>query len=256
MRAGQCHGVEAVISALTRVEPDFGAGRRPGQVDEVARPSFGDFGFGPLQVEHGDRPIAPQSQRAFGEGDEVAFAGDAKRADQLRRLVEEFSRGEFQPISSGLRPDDRQTRSVGSPVRQLNASQCVAGRAARQRRSREGSQFPSPLQDRTRLHEQRHLASRRDGEDVGVLNAERARIGAIGPRREQLNGLPVPGGAVDDRPAFWCESRRQHGAAGKRQSMQRGQRWLTESATRQEGGGDHTQQGDARGQTDPRPLQA
>ena len=100
----------------------------------------------------------------------------------------------------------------------------VARGASRQRRAGHGSLTTVGVRDAA-IDGNRHLARRRDREQVGARELQRQGIGARRVLQEELAGVAVPCGGVDDRLAVGRETSGMNGAAAERDLLEgRGRR--------------------------------
>ena len=120
----------------------------------------------------------------------------------------------------GSRPDaPPRGSSRRATSRRPHGLEDLAGRSAGQRHPRE-SPDGFVAEQVVAIEGDRELAARRDREKSAPAEAERARLGAVGPRREDLEGAPVPGRSVDDRLAIRSEARGSDRSARESQPLE------------------------------------
>ncbi len=154
------------------------------------------------------------------ERDEVALRRDARVADPAPGLVEHLADRVLEPRLARDGAHDGEVRAVGSPIGPVHVFEKLARRPARERHLRERAAPDEPARP-VALEGDRELARARDREDLGVRQHERARLGALGSRREEPAGLAFPRRAVDHRAPVRGEARGEDRAAPEAEALER-----------------------------------
>ena len=140
------------------------------------------------------------------ERDAFPVARQLRVADVAGRLVDDFADRELDPSLPADVANDQHVRAVRSPVRFLNVFRHVPRRSARQSRARESSGAHRWVRAAA-VDVDRHLARGRNRQQVRARQLQGQRFGARGVFEEQLAGIAVPGGAVDDGLSVRSEPR-------------------------------------------------
>ena len=149
-----------------------------------------------------------------GEGDEVSFGRDARVANPSTGLVERFSDGILKAVAAAHVANHREAGAVGSPVGPLDLLKHFARSASGERGAGQRA-HAYPGTDGFAVQQHRHFGCGRDGHELGTAEAHGARLGGLGTRGEDVDGLALPGGAVEDGLSVGSEAGGANAAAAE-----------------------------------------
>ena len=132
------------------------------------------------------------------EGDEAPVRRDADAAGPARRFVQHFSNRVLDAVAVSRLVSHGEALSIRRPIGVLHVFEDLARRAAGQRDPRQRADRLETEHEVT-IERDRQLAAGRDREDRRARESQRARFRAVGPRRGDVEGKPLPGSCVDDR---------------------------------------------------------
>ena len=195
--------------AVIQISLPPGAHARP--VAPCAQPRAIETGLADFAIENGDVALAAVR---FDECD-AAVGRDADVAQRMRRFVADVAERRLDAKRAVAADDRREVRAVGRPIGLQHLLGHFARRAAGERDAGERAEAGQAIA----AEQDGELRRFRDRQDVGILHAERPRLGALPVGDENLGRIAVPRRAVDDRIAVRTEARRAHFAAAERHAM-------------------------------------
>ena len=150
------------------------------------------------------------------EGDPVPFRRQPRVADVARGLVEDLAHRELDARLPADVADDEEALPVRRPSRRPGCPPPRRAGAPPVSAARASVPRHTPGWFDRQSTRDRHLARRRDPQQVRARQLQRERVRAARVLQEQLQGAVVPGGAVDDRLAVRGEARGADRAAAER----------------------------------------
>ena len=134
----------------------------------------------------------------------------------MRRLVADVAERRLDAERAVAAEDRGDVRAVGRPIGLQHLLGHFARRAAGERNASQRAEAGQSIA----AEQDGQLGRFRNGQDVGILHAERPRLRTLPVRDENLGWIAVPRGAVDNRIAIRPEARRTYFAAPERHAME------------------------------------
>ena len=136
----------------------------------------------------------------LNERQPTTVSGESDAAEPSSRNAKAPSDRVFENEAAVVRvPDDREILPIGRPVGIDDLLGDPARGATGEGYSRQRSRR-HPTAEQSPSERDGELSPRGDRQDIGVRQADRASVGSAGAGHEDLEWIPLPGGAVHDRP--------------------------------------------------------
>ena len=118
-------------------------------------------------------------------------------ADPSAGLIERLADGKFEAVAAAHVANYREAGAVGGPVGPLHLLEDFARSASREWGAGQRA-HAYPGSDGFAVEQDGHLGRGRDGHELGAAEAHGTGLGGFGARGENVDGISLPGGAVED----------------------------------------------------------
>ena len=229
--AGRASEATGFPRELDEIEPQSNAGRRvfrrkhdpvplgrPGEPEEIELRR--QCSHVALTVHDTQDPSNRVGREVFGKTERVPLRGESQRAQRAVRRMEDFPDRILDAIAALDDMDHGELLAIRRPVGRRDVLEDLPRNPAGDRSASERPEARVPA--KLAAERDRHLPRRGDRQDPGGKKAKRPRLARAHARREDLAGLAVPGGGVNDRLPVRSEARARQEASSEGEGLRAG----------------------------------